>query len=271
MDPPGWGGRCVPRPAGKARGRPGEDLGGGQGVSRAGGEELGPGAGPGPPPLSRCQLPFGSSLLFAAPSRLLREHMVPPEPDRRVPSEPCLALPSLVSLPCPKMSLTGAVASLLRRPREHRGDVGCEARQGRRRCQQHEQRRRWGGPGEWGEDRPPPGPAGSGEVVAKSRAGPSCLLGPGERFSAGRKRRVSAAKQRPWLPLLPGSPRKLAVPLLPVTPRPLLAPVQLREPRNDPPSWGFVVPLGDFLALGWRSPLLSWLSQAGCLPKGFSL
>lgn len=244
-------------------------------MSRAGGEELRPGAGPGPPPLSRCQLPFGSSLRFSAPSRLRQEHMVPPEPARRVPSGPCPALPNLVPLSCPKMSLTGAVASLPRRPGEPRGDVGCEARQGRRRRQQHQQRRRWGGPGEWGEDRPPPGPAGPGELMAKSRAGPSCLLGLGERFSPGRKRRVSAAKQHPWLPLLPGSPRKRAVPLLPVTPQPPLALLQLGVPRNDPPSWGFVVPQGDFSASGWRSPLPSAfpgrLPPLSSLPKGFSL
>lgn len=291
---PALGGARVGQPragdpgAGAARGNPGADpcgvcpgrrarRGGGPGRTSAGARECPERVGrswawsrAGSFPPVPLPAPLWQLLLLAAPSRLLPQHMVPPEPAPRVPSGPCLALPSLEPLPCPTMSLTGAVASLLRRPGEHRGDVGCEARQGRRRRQQHQQRRRWGGPGEWGEDRPPPGPAGSGEVVAKSRARLSCLLGPGERFSTGRKRRVSAAKQRPWLPLLPGSPRKLAVLLLPVTPQPPLALLQLGGPGNDPLSWGFVVSLSDSPALGWRSPLLSWLSQAGCLPKGFS-
>lgn len=168
-------------------------------------KELGPGAGPGPPPLSRCQLPFGSSLRFPAPSRLRQEHMVPPEPARRVPSGPCPALPNLVPLSCPKMSLTGAVASLPRRPGEPRGDVGCEARQGRRRRQQHQQRRRWGGPGEWGRGsasaRPrwPRGTHGKVQGRAELFVGPRRAFQPGQEEEGERCQAAPVASPPPRL------------------------------------------------------------------------
>lgn len=76
----GQRGRCAPRPAGKGKGRPGEDLDGGQGVSRAGGEELGPGAGPGPPPPVPLPAPLWQLPPVPSPfAPVPEQHTGPPE------------------------------------------------------------------------------------------------------------------------------------------------------------------------------------------------
>lgn len=140
----GRGRRCAPGPAGTGKGRPGEDLGGGQGVSRAGGEEPQPGAGPGPPPPVPLPAPLWQLPPVPSPSAPLpQQRRVPPRMPARAPcppaapSPPARSSPVVLALPaCPEMSVTPAVLSRPRRPREFRGDGGSEAREGRRRCQQ---------------------------------------------------------------------------------------------------------------------------------------
>lgn len=145
----GRGRRYAPGPAGKGKGRPGEDLDGGQGVSRAGGEELVPGAGLGSPPsvplpAPLWQLPQVPSAFVPVPRkrtvpRIACQRAVPsalPSPPAFPARDSPCVLALLIPLSCPEMSLTPAVVSRPRRPRKSRGDGDSEAREGRRRCQQ---------------------------------------------------------------------------------------------------------------------------------------
>lgn len=95
--------------------------------------------------------------------------------------------------------------------------------------------------------RPAPlAPAARGKVQGRAEL----FAGPRRACQRGRKRRLSAAKQRPWLPLVIGCPRNLAVPPLPVTPRSPLA--LLQEPVTLLP--GALVPGGNSPSGALSSP-----------------